>query len=343
MIKLYTNKELLILENRKAVHPLLFDLHYYENAHPSVKQNYVLVDIPEHADVFIFPLEYFAALHKGYGKQLATLYQMALTHKKKLMIYTGGDYGKTFKDSNVITWRNAGFKFLNESQTNVIPAFISDPLQRKNLEFKLLPYNPSPEVSFTGFANSSFKEGLRITLSTLKANFYRILGKDKSDMQSIYNAAGNRFKYLKSLENHSQIKSDFIYRDKYRAGAITEKQREKSTIEFFENLNNSPYTFCLRGAGNFSVRFYEALACGRIPVLIDTDVELPLQEVIKWDEHICRVLPNENVSKKLIEFHKSHTTNSFNALQKSNRNLYENYLVRHAFFCKLQETLKTLL
>ncbi|MEP2969940.1 exostosin domain-containing protein, partial [Nonlabens ulvanivorans] len=189
----------------------------------------------------------------------------------------------------------------------------------------------------------SLKEFLRVTLSTFKANLNRFLKKDASDRQSIYNAAGKRFTYLKQLESHPAIHTDFIYRDKYRAGAITNEQREKSTIEFFQNLNNSPYTFCLRGAGNFSVRFYESLACGRIPVLVDTDVQLPLEDQIDWDRHICRVLPNENLAEKLIGFHKTQTPASFRDLQKSNRALYENYLVRHAFFCKLHDSLKALL
>ncbi|MEP0674486.1 MAG: hypothetical protein ABJC32_03070, partial [Nonlabens ulvanivorans] len=64
---------------------------------------------------------------------------------------------------------------------------------------------------------------------------------------------------------------------------------------------------------------------------------------IDWDRHICRVLPNENLAEKLIGFHKTQTPASFRDLQKSNRALYENYLVRHAFFCKLHDSLKALL
>lgn len=343
MIKLYTNKSLLIPENRTEVHPLLFDLCYFENTHKSVGAHYQLVDQPDKAEAFIFPINYLTISQKGYQEQFNSLYTLAKSVNKKMMIYVGGDYGKTFNDPNMITWRNAGFKSANDDLTIILPAFMNDPLDRDGIELVIHPYQNQPQISFTGFAISSFKEQIRIKLSTLKANFNRKSGKDKSDCQMTYNAAGKRFNNLKNLQNHATIKTDFIFRDKYRAGAVTQEEREKSTKEFFQNLNNSPYTFCLRGAGNFSVRFYEALACGRIPVLIDTDVHLPLENQINWDHHICRVFTNENLAEKLINFHRSHTTNSFKELQKSNRSLYETHLVRHSYFCKLHNTLKSML
>ncbi|WP_397303676.1 exostosin family protein [Nonlabens ulvanivorans] len=343
MIKLYTDQKLLIPENRRQVHPLLFDLHYYENAHKSVSKHYELVNEPEMADAFIFPVDAFSISAKNYVNEFRDLYVKAFSYGKKLMLYTGGDYGTTSNNDQIITWRNAGFKSTNDHQTIVIPSFINDPLQGDDLNLKIIDYQDKPQISFTGFANSSLKEFLRVSLSTFKANFNRFLKKDASDRQSIYNAAGKRFTYLKELESHPAIQTDFIYRDKYRAGAVTKEQREKSTAEFFQNLNNSPYTFCLRGAGNFSVRFYEAIACGRIPVLVDTDVVLPLENSIDWDQHICRVLPHENLPEKLIAFHKTQNETTFVELQQSNRALYENYLVRHAYFCQLHDSLKALL
>jgi hypothetical protein len=343
MIQLYTYQELLILGNRREVHPLLFDLHYYDQAHSSVFECYSLVENPDEAAAFIFPINYFSIVEKGYEKQYKRLYQLAVSKGKKMLVYTGGDYGKTFNDSVIITWRNAGFKTSNDSNTFVLPAFMNDPLENDFLELQPLVYQELPQISFTGFATNSFNEQLRILLSTLIGNICRLLGKDTSDAQSVYNAAGKRFNYLKKLEHHAQINTDFIYRDSYRAGALTQEQREQTTKEFFQNLNAAPYAFCLRGAGNFSVRFFESLALGKIPVLIDTDVQLPLQQMIDWDQHICRVAPHENVIERLLEFHRSHTAFSFEALQRSNRVLYENYLVRPAYFCKLHDPLKAIL
>ena len=39
----------------------------------------------------------------------------------------------------------------------------------------------------------------------------------------------------------------------------------------------------------FSYRFYEALNMGRVPILIDTDTELPFERIIDWSKFIIKV------------------------------------------------------
>ncbi|WP_405223497.1 exostosin family protein [Dokdonia sp. Asnod1-B02] len=343
MIKLYTDSSLVIPENRGEVHPLIFDLHYFEKTHQDVTSHYSLVTNPEIADVFLFPINYNSIQNKGYQSHYKALYNLAQKNDKKLMVYTGGDYGKTFNDDTIIVWRNAGFKKSNDTHTIIIPAFIDDPLQRKGMNHKAIAYAARPQISFTGFATASLKEVLRATTATLKANVYRLCNKDQSDKQVLFNAARERFKYLKQLEQSEIIETDFIYRSKYRAGVKTQQERARTTEEFYTNLSESPYTFCLRGAGNFSVRFYESLASGRIPVLVDTDCQLPLEHVINWHEHACIVHDDENLIKALKTFHKKYNQDSFTKLQESNRNLYQNYLVRDRFFCSLYNHLKSIL
>lgn len=343
MIKIYTNTALVNDSYRRIAHPLLFDLCYFEQLHPLVTEKYKLVNKPEMADVFIFPIDFLKIKTKAEKLAYEDLYDLAQSQDKKLMVYTGGDYGKSFENPLIIGWRTSGFKNTNDKQTIVIPAFINDPVQHGLIKYKNLAYSKNPNISFTGFATTANKEKLRVIASTLKGNLLRMIGKDDSDVQSIYNSASNRYHYLQQLEASREINTDFIYRNKYRAGAKSEMNREKTTLEFFENLNNSSYTFCLRGAGNFSVRFYESLACGRIPVLIDTNGSLPLEEKINWNKHICWVQPSEDLVEKLITFHKQLDESSFIKLQQSNRKLYENKLVRHHYFCHVHDRIKAML
>lgn len=343
MIKLYTNKKLLTPENRSTAHPLIFDLYYFDHTDPIVFKYYGLVDHPKEADAFIYPLDYLyqsAAIGK---EAFEELYGLAVAYKKKLLVFCGGDYGKNFKDTTIISWRNAGFEHTNDLQTIVVPAFISDPTKRSDIELYNHEYTKVPKISFTGFSTNSKFEALRSFVSSQKRNLNIRFGTNEADYQSHYNAAGKRYTYLKQLENSEAIHTDFIHRSKYRAGAQTTAQKEITTAAFFKNLNNSPYTFCLRGAGNFSIRFYESLACGRIPVLVDTDVQLPLESIIDWDHHICRVNVQDTIVEKLLEFHKKLDQKSFIALQKSNRNLFVETLQRHHFFCTLYPELKKLL
>lgn len=115
-----------------------------------------------------------------------------------------------------------------------------------------------------------------------------------------------------------KIKQFISFNPIYRQGFFApEMNKTCARKEYYCNLYQHKYAFCMRGAGNFSYRFYEALSFGRIPILIDTDTILPLNNIIKWDEHI--ILINERNVNELP-----------NLLQKpyckfKNRALWENY------------------
>lgn len=68
----------------------------------------------------------------------------------------------------------------------------------------------------------------------------------------------------------------------YFAGAPPD-QRGRVYDEYVEHLLASDYVLCVRGAGNFSHRLYETLAVGRIPVILDTNLVLPLADEVDWD------------------------------------------------------------
>lgn len=57
---------------------------------------------------------------------------------------------------------------------------------------------------------------------------------------------------------------------------------------FVKNMEASEFNLCVRGRGNFSMRFYQTLSAGRIPVLLDTDMPLPFADQITWRD-ICVV------------------------------------------------------
>ena len=99
-------------------------------------------------------------------------------------------------------------------------------------------------------------------------------------------------------------------------------------------MNANAYTFCIRGVGNFSVRFYETLAMGRIPVLIDTDCKLPLEEEINWQEHACIIKEKDikQLPKLVAQYHNNLSEADFEAIQISNRNLWKHNLERIAYF-----------
>jgi glycosyltransferase involved in cell wall biosynthesis len=91
-----------------------------------------------------------------------------------------------------------------------------------------------------------------------------------------------RAEALHRLSSDPGIDDHFVIRDRYRSGASTAEDRASTQAEFDDNLRSSTYALCVRGVGNFSARFYEALSFGRIPVVVDTGGVLPFEHVIDW-------------------------------------------------------------
>jgi hypothetical protein len=107
--------------------------------------------------------------------------------------------------------------------------------------------------------------------------------------------------------------------------------------EFAENIAGSDYVLCARGWANCSIRFYEALSLGRIPVLIDTDCALPWEREIDWEQHCVRVPERDlkRVGERVLEFHRRHDPASFGERQRACRRLYEEWLSPEGFFGNL--------
>ena len=107
--------------------------------------------------------------------------------------------------------------------------------------------------------------------------------------------------------------------------------------EYFQNICETDYTLGIRGTGNFSTRFYETLALGRIPIFVNTDCILPFEKEINWKEHVVWVEENElsEIDKKISDFHNSLDKVNFKQLQLKNRLLWEKYFSFPGFINKL--------
>lgn len=123
---------------------------------------------------------------------------------------------------------------------------------------------------------------------------------------------------LKQLEKNFVIDYRFFKRKKYRAGVTRNKETHETTIQFYDNMLESQYVLCVRGAGNFSVRFYETLMMGRIPLYVHTDGYLSLPDIIDWKDHVVWVdyKNRHHIAEILLEFHNQLDQEGLTALFK---------------------------
>lgn len=334
MLKLYTDKSFLTEIHRRYVFPLLFDLYYVKN--DALFDYYKLVDSVADCDIVVFPIDYssFYVCKEAFAR----LNKVAKTHDKPIWLYTSGDFGYTVDIPNSYNFRLGGFDSKLDSNTFMLPSFVDDPYDSilKQL-FSVLPKDAKPSIGFVGHAKSGFIKYIRSYLSHLKLSFRGFFGVHFFDKQSYYPSGIKRAQYLNKLGLSKELNTDFAYRNTYRAGATNQKTKLQTTEEFYKNIFNNLYTFCIRGVGNFSVRFYETLATGRIPVLLNTDCRLPLSNRIDWKKHavILDESKKESLELQILHFHNLKSNKEIEELQKKNRLLWETHLMRHSYFIKV--------
>ncbi|WP_066219217.1 exostosin domain-containing protein [Formosa haliotis] len=342
MLNIYTEKTFLIPDHRRYVFPMLLDLHYKKSN--TISESYCITDCIKEADIIILPLEYnyIRSLEPGIKTRYLNL---AREHNIPLWIYIGGDFGYSFKEKEIYNFRLGGFHSKMNANTFIMPSFIVDPYEYTlKTQFYPIEKKIKPTLGFVGHAQLSVLKAIKEFLVYLKVNILNhFLKKQHLDYQSFYPSSIKRATILKKLNKSLFVNPNFIFRDKYRGGARTKSDTIKSTFEFFENIEESGYTFCLRGVGNFSVRLYETLAMGRIPVFIDTDCRLPLDWKINWSKHMVYVNSSKasEIEQSIVDFHNKLSPSDFKDLQSKNRVLWQTYMNRNAFFKEIHDVFKS--
>ena len=162
-----------------------------------------------------------------------------------------------------------------------------------------------PTVGFCGLArNPSPRAYASMTVRNVRLHAYH--GLTPAGRVLRYKARGNsplfRGAILRRLAASPLLKTRFLYRDGTMSFAASDEARTRMRREFVDNMLNSEYAVCIRGNGNFSIRFYEALAAGRIPLHISTDDVLPYDFSVDWTKHIISVAADDIDSAPQLVF-----------------------------------------
>ena len=134
---------------------------------------------------------------------------------------------------------------------------------------------------------------------------------------------------ISEIQNDRIIKNNFILKKDYWGG----KPHDTNLInDFIKNIENSHFTICNRGNGNYSMRFYQTLSLGRIPVLIDTDQIFPYHNEINWNE-IAIIGRDEKECITKIKYWWIHY--DIENIQLKCRNIFEQYFNLSTFLNNL--------
>ena len=96
---------------------------------------------------------------------------------------------------------------------------------------------------------------------------------------------------IEKLENWHFEEIVYSSKQNYDNRYDPSQSHEERTGKYNQTLLNSRYSLCPSGAGPNSIRFWESLAVGAIPVLLADTLELPKHDL--WNEAILRVKEDE--------------------------------------------------
>jgi hypothetical protein len=146
-----------------------------------------------------------------------------------------------------------------------------------------------------------------------------------------------RARALALLRSASEVDTRFILRARWFNGLFEQFSLpllRESRTEYLENVLGNDYVLCTRGHGNCSIRLYETLACGRIPVFVNTDCVLPYEPWIDWKQYCVWVDEQDlaQIAEKVAAFHDRLTPSGFQDLQRACRELWLEWLSPQGFF-----------
>lgn len=328
MIKVYTGELLAGIPYTEILYPNLGskerETPFGENIFDQFTEPIVeIAKDPVEADYLCIPHNYNYI--KKNVEYIASFAELSQTYSKKILIFFPGDSDEEILIPNSIIFRNSQYGYKKQDNEIIMPGYAVD-LGRK---YGLLERKKGevPVVGFCGWANY---RTLHEWLSYAIYNIMESLVGHPVHKKGLY----FRRQALQFLKKQG-IASNFLIRSSYSMNSKTlTVDPIQARNEYVENIKNSDYTLAPKGDGNFSVRFYESLSLGRIPLLIDTNCPLPLEKDIDYSHYILKV--NYKDVPHIGEIVKDHfddiQSESYFEKQKALRGLFEHKLKIDVFF-----------
>jgi len=288
------------------------------------------------ADVFMLPHFYNDYYRLNKVRLVRKVAKQASELNKKIIIWIKGDYDYRIDIDNAIVIIQGPERINGDALRITGPVEIKDHLKEYGKIHFWISKSEIPKIGFVGQTQSK-----RLELYFIKNIVWHLkylLRMTQKVPPPLQPHLILRHKAINTLICKEGIEDHFILRDYFLGLTASSKQRN----DYFENIINTQYTLCIRGTGNFSFRFYDALCLGRIPVLVDTHSVLPFNKIIDWKNLIVIVPENElnKLPEYIQRFHNRLDDEKFIQRQKDLRQIWEQYLEREAYYVQLSQLLK---
>jgi hypothetical protein len=297
-----------------------------------------LVDSIEKSDIVMpgYYVNYYYSQHKV--KQLRKINKAASEASKLTVCYTNGDWGITPPLKNFHLYRFGGYLSKNKGNQFCHPFFLPhDPLtQYFNNILPVSTVKPQkPIIGFCGRASNNLVSVATDTIKNIGRLALKAINRWHEDIEIFSASSLRRFHMLNEIEQSDFVQTNFIRYDKFLGGGISFADKENQRQIFYRNIKESHYIFCYRGWGNYSIRLYETMASGRIPVIVTSNNNLPFSNKINWKIFpMVNEADSKNIAGIVSAFHAKLSEAEFVALQLKAREIWREYFTYKGFMQK---------
>lgn len=295
-------------------------------------RGFTFVEKAEESDFILAPHP-ISRLDERSTTYVEEMKEIAASARKKLILFIGSDLSHDVFVDGVIALKGSQYGYLRKDNEYTVVPFAED-LSEVH-PFTIRTKSEKPSVSFCGWAgfatpDAYIKYLIRNTLIEIQA-----LLPGKRHLRVRKKGLYWRRKAMQILKTSPRIQTNFIVRSTFSASAKTiSLDPAIARAEYIENLAGSDFVLAPKGDGNFSVRFYEALSLGRIPILIDTDMVLPLEGILDFSRFTLQVSYKDihKLDEIVADFYAGRSEEEFADMQKAARAAYTEYLRYDRFF-----------
>ncbi len=287
---------------------------------------------PSDADYLLYP-HWYKEVRKDDRAHLEAAVAFARSVDRILILIAYGDDDSDIALSNTIVLRYSQYRHRKRQNEIIIPPYAPEKLEGEiTLRHK---HDGVPSISFCGRARhatlrarlkewikNSFWEGKAIILRAPYLRAHKGGVSFRERMLQILAASPD-------VETHFIVRTFFSLNRKTAIGSIESLQKE-----FLDNLVGADFALTVRGDGNAATRFYEALSVGRMPVVVDTDSLLPLEDIIDY-QSFCLFVPYTDMAslgKHIRAYYDSMDDEEYVKKQRRGREVFETYLRADAFY-----------
>lgn len=295
-------------------------------------EGFVFVPSAEEADAILapHPISVVNEQTKPYIDQMRSY---ARETGKKLILFIGSDLSHDIHVDGVLALKGSQYGYLStDSEFTVVP-FAEDLSQEYPLMWRTK--GEKATISFCGWAGFAGPSSyIKYIVRLLQVELVAFLsGREYLNVRK--KGLYWRRRAMRALSADNRIQTSFIVRKTFSASAKTISiDPETARREYVTNIAESDFVLTPKGDGNFSVRFYEALSLGRIPVLVDTDMCLPLEHIVPYESFVIRVPYTEidRIADIVADTYQKLSDEEFIAMQKAARHAYETWLRYDRFY-----------